>query len=143
MAVGVTEMFQTVDLRLPARPSELKRARDCVAAAAADFGFARKAAYELVFAVNEAVTNAIKHGRPDADGTIGLSIDADGDALVCSVQDAGPFIPPRTEREPVTAESGRGFAFMSALTDDFELLVKPAATIVRLRKLRPALVPSA
>lgn len=140
---GVAEAFESVDLRLPARPSELKRARDCVATAAADFGFARKAAYELVFAVNEAVTNAIKHGRPDADGTIGLTIDAEGNALVCSVQDAGPFIPPRAEHEPVTAESGRGFAFMSALTDDFELLVKPAATIVRLRKLRPALVPSA
>jgi len=142
-APAVAEAFQPVDLRLPARPSELKRARDCVAAAAADFGFARKAAYELVFAVNEAVTNAIKHGRPDADGTIGLTIDAEGDALVCSIQDAGPFVAPRAEHEPVTAESGRGFAFMSALTDEFELLVEPAATIVRLRKLRPALVPSA
>lgn len=141
--VGVAEAFEPVDLRLPARPSELKRARDCVAAAAAEFGFSGKAAYELVFAVNEAVTNAIKHGRPDDDGTICLTIDAEGDALVCQVQDAGPFIPPRAEHEPVTAESGRGFAFMSALTDHFELLVEPAATIVRLRKLRPALVPSA
>src|ERR1700753_254440 len=103
---SVAEGFEPVDLRLPARPAEPKRARDCVAAAAADFGFARKAAYELVFAVNEAVTNAIKHGRPDSDGTIGLSIDADGDALVCSVQDAGPFVPPRAAQEPVTAASG-------------------------------------
>jgi anti-sigma regulatory factor (Ser/Thr protein kinase) len=140
---ALDEAFEPVDLRLPARPTELKRARDCVAAAAADFGFARKTAYELVFAVNEAVTNAIKHGTPHEDGTIGLTIDADGDALVCSVQDAGPFVPPRTPREAATAEGGRGFAFMSALTDEFELLVKPAATIVRLRKLRPALVASA
>jgi anti-sigma regulatory factor (Ser/Thr protein kinase) len=140
---AVAEGFEPVDLRLPARPVELKRARDCVAAAAADFGFARKAAYELVFAVNEAVTNAIKHGSPDPDGTIGLSIDAEGDSLVCSVQDAGPFIPPTKKPERRSAESGRGFAFMAALTDEFELLVKPAATVVRLRKLRPALVPSA
>ena len=140
---GVAEAFEPVDLRLAARPSELRRARDCVAAAAADFGFARKAAYELVFAVNEAVTNAIKHGHPHDDGTIGLSIDADGDALVCSVHDAGPFVAPCATPEPDAAESGRGFAFMSALTDEFELLVQPAATIVRLRKLRPALVASA
>jgi anti-sigma regulatory factor (Ser/Thr protein kinase) len=140
---ALAERFEPVDLRLPARPAELKRARDCVAAAAADFGFARKAAYELVFAVNEAVTNAIKHGSPDRDGTIGLTIGAEGDSLVCSVQDAGPFIPPTEKPEPASAESGRGFAFMSALTDEFELLVKPAATVVRLRKLRPALVPSA
>jgi stage II sporulation protein AB (anti-sigma F factor) len=139
----VAEGFEPVDLRLPARPAELKRARDCVAAAAADFGFARKAAYELVFAVNEAVTNAIKHGSPDQDGTIRLSIDAEGDSLVCSVHDAGPFIPPSENPEPASAESGRGFAFMSALTDEFELLVKPAATVVRLRKLRPELVASA
>ena len=140
---GLAEAFEPVDLRLAARPSELKQARDCVAAAAADFGFARKAAYELVFAVNEAVTNAIKHGNPHDDGTIGLAIDADGDALICSVHDAGPFVPPGPRQAPVTAESGRGFAFMSALTDDFELLVKPAGTLVRLRKLRPALVASA
>jgi anti-sigma regulatory factor (Ser/Thr protein kinase) len=140
---AVAEGFEPVDLRLPARPAELKRARDCVATAAADFGFARKAAYELVFAVNEAVTNAIKHGSPDQDGTIRLSIDAEDDSLVCSIQDAGPFIPPSKKHEPVSVESGRGFAFMSALTDEFELLVRPAATVVRLRKLRPALVPSA
>jgi len=140
---GVAAGFEPVDMRLPARPGELKRARDCVAAAAADFGFTRKAAYELVFAVNEAVTNAIKHGSPQGDGTVGLTIDADGDALVCTVRDAGPFIQPAEHPEPHSAESGRGFEFMSALTDEFELLVKPAATIVRLRKLRPALVPSA
>jgi stage II sporulation protein AB (anti-sigma F factor) len=143
LCAGVAEGFEPVDLRLPARPVELKRARDCVAAAAADFGFARKTAYELVFAVNEAVTNAIKHGNPDEDGTIGLTIDAEGDSLVCEIQDAGPFVTPRAHEEPVTAESGRGFAFMSALTDEFELLVKPAATVVRLRKSRPALVPGA
>jgi anti-sigma regulatory factor (Ser/Thr protein kinase) len=137
---GLAEAFEAVDVRLPALPSELKRARDRVAAAAADFGFGRKAAFELVFAVNEALTNAIKHGRPDADGTIGLTIDAEDDALVCTIQDAGPFISPSAEDEPGTAESGRGFTFMSALTDDFELHVQPAATIVRLRKLRPALV---
>jgi serine/threonine-protein kinase RsbW len=140
---GVAEGFEPVNLRLPARSAELKRARDCVAAAAADFGFGRVAAYELVFAVNEAVTNAIKHGSPDEAGTIGLTIDADGDVLVCSVQDSGPFTPPATTPESEHGESGRGFAFMSALTDQFELLVEPAATVVRLRKLRPVLVPSA
>ena len=134
------EAFEPMDLRLPARSMELQRARKCVATAAADFGFERQAAYELVFAVNEAVTNAIKHGSPDEDGTIGLSIDADGDALICSVQDRGPFIPPNPAHEPVTAESGRGFAFMSALTDELELLAQPAATVVRLRKVRSTLV---
>jgi anti-sigma regulatory factor (Ser/Thr protein kinase) len=132
---GGAEAFTGVDLRLPAHPTELKRARDCVAAAAAEFGFDHKTGYELVFAVNEAVTNAIKHGSPDPDGTISLTIEADGDALVCTVQDSGPFIPAKSTSE--ADESGRGFTFMTALTDDFELVLESDATIVRLRKALP------
>lgn len=134
-----------LELRLAARPAELKRAREWVAAAATAFGFGRKDCYELVFAVNEAVTNAIKHGTPDEDGMVTLAIETDGDAMICSVRDSGPFLP----ADPLPAdgmdESGRGFAFMSALTDEFELLVEADATIVRLRKLLAdeALVPGA
>jgi anti-sigma regulatory factor (Ser/Thr protein kinase) len=133
-----TEYFSSVELRLPARSSELRRARECVSEAAAEFNFDPKASYEFVFAVNEAVTNAIKHGSPDKDGTIGLSIDAEGDTLVCSVCDCGPFVPPSTPPDMQSDEGGRGFAFMSALTDDFELSVEPDATVVRLRKRRTA-----
>ena len=35
-----------------------------------------------------------------------------------------------------TEEGGRGFAFMSALTDKLELNVEPDATVVELRKRR-------
>lgn len=133
-----TEDFTSVNLRLPATPSELKRARDLVADAAAELNFDPRASFEFVFAVNEAVTNAIKHGSPDKDGTIGLGIDADGDSLVCSVCDCGPFVPPRAKSDLTSGEGGRGFAFMSALTDEFELSVEPEATVVRLWKRRTA-----
>src|SRR5579884_1222104 len=133
--------FTLVDLRLPSHASELKRARECVAAASAEFGLSAKAAYEFVFAVNEAVTNAIKHGSPAADGTVGLRVEADGDALVCSVTDAGPFVAPTSRPNLQTGESGRGFPLMSAMTDGFELLAEPEATTVRLRKLRAAAAP--
>jgi anti-sigma regulatory factor (Ser/Thr protein kinase) len=139
------EGFTVVDLRLPAQASELKRARDCVASAAAEFGFGPRDRYQLIFAVNEAVTNAIKHGTPDDDGTIGMHIYADGDSLVCSVRDCGPFVVPRPAVDLTSDEGGRGFAFMSALTDELELSVESNATVIRLRKRRPAgaLVPSA
>jgi anti-sigma regulatory factor (Ser/Thr protein kinase) len=128
------EPFAPVQLRLPADASELARARQRVTAAASEFGFSHKAGYEFVFAVNEAVTNAIKHGHPAADGTIGLYIEADGDTLVCSVCDSGPFRRRLHTRDMASADGGRGFAFMSALTDDVELTVEPEATIVTLRK---------
>jgi anti-sigma regulatory factor (Ser/Thr protein kinase) len=143
--LDTASLFQPVELRLPARASELRRARECVAAAGAEFGLDPKACYEFVFAVNEAVTNAVKHGTPYADGHVAMSLVADGDALVCTVSDRGPFVHRATPPDPATGESGRGFVFMSAMTDDFELVIEPGATIVRLRKIRPtgALVASA
>jgi anti-sigma regulatory factor (Ser/Thr protein kinase) len=134
-----------VELRLPAAASELKRVRDCVTAAAADFGLDARARYEFVFAVNEAVTNAIKHGRPDENGTIGLTLEVEGEALVCSVSDCGSFVRPTAAPDLALGESGRGFAFMTAFTDDVELLAEPDSTVVRLRRLRAveALVPNA
>lgn len=124
-----------LDVRLPACASELKEARERVTAASVAFGLDARGTYEFVFAVNEALTNAIKHGSPDGDGTVGLAVAAEGDALVCTVCDCGPFTPPA---DPDSEESGRGFPFMEALTDGFELLVEPDATVVRLRKHRPA-----
>lgn len=54
------------------------------------------------------------------------------------MQDRGPFVAPQAYAPHNLAESGRGFAFMSALTDELELAVGPSATVVRLHKHRPA-----
>lgn len=133
---GLTQAFAAKQLRLPAQASELRNARDHVAQAGTAFGLDHKACYELVFAVNEAVTNAIRHGSPAPDGTIGLRIEREGEDLVCLVSDCGPFVPPRRKRDMATEEGGRGFAFMSALTDQLELNIEPRATVIELRKRR-------
>jgi anti-sigma regulatory factor (Ser/Thr protein kinase) len=116
--------------------------RDSVADVAAAFGLPPRARYEFVYAVNEAVTNAIKHGSPDRDGTIGLRVDREGDSIVCSVSDCGPWVSPQSDSALESGEGGRGLVLMSALTDEVELSVEPRATVVRLRKRRnaPALV---
>jgi len=125
-----------LDLRLCARPSELKHARERVAEVGDEFGLEPKPCYEFVFAVNEAMTNAIKHGQADEQGTVGLRLAADGDALICTVSDSGPFVAPAEIADPDFSESGRGFAFMAALVDELELSVEPEATVVRLHKRR-------
>lgn len=135
-ASALAEASVPVEIRLPAESSELGRARDFVTEAGREFGLERKACFELVFAVNEALTNAIRHGSPASDGTVGLRIEFQRDELVCLVSDCGPFIPPRTKSDPTSDEGGRGFAFMSALTDEFELSVEPGNTVVELRKRR-------
>lgn len=105
---------------------------------ATEFGLADRAVYEFVYAVNEAVTNAIKHGGADDDGTIAVRLECRGETLICSIHDRGPFVPPPAYVPNNLAESGRGFALMSALTDELELAVGPAATVVRLHKRRSA-----
>lgn len=133
-----TAQTRRTELRLPADATELARARRFARDAATGFGLEDRATYEFVYAVNEAVTNAIKHGSAAPDGTIGLRIELAGGSIICSVRDRGPFVSPPVHPGPNLAESGRGFAFMSALTDKLELSVTRRATVVRLYKRLPS-----
>jgi anti-sigma regulatory factor (Ser/Thr protein kinase) len=123
------------DLRLRCHPSELRHARCHVDEAAAEFGLGPAERYQFVFAVNEAVTNAIRHGEPDSDGTIGLRIAVGDDTLICSVNDRGRLVASHGDADPF-AEGGRGLRFMARLTDEIELLSEDQGTTVRLYKRR-------
>jgi anti-sigma regulatory factor (Ser/Thr protein kinase) len=116
-------------------PAQLVIAREHVEQAALAMGFDDRATHAIVFAVNEAVTNAIRHGMPDEAGTIGLLIEHDGDGLTVVVSDSGPFIPSVPDGSPM-ADQGRGFVFMSSLMDQVDLVRCPEGTLVRLRKHR-------
>ncbi|HLY50900.1 MAG TPA: ATP-binding protein [Solirubrobacteraceae bacterium] len=131
------------ECRVPAASSALRAVRRHAEAAALDFGFGRRERYAFVFAVNEAATNAIRHGRPDARGTIGMRFDAEGDTLVCSISDSGCFNLAYDGEIGPMAESGRGFRLMSELTDQVELSSTPCGTTVRLHKRRPVETSSA
>lgn len=129
--------FAAREFSVPAQASELRQVRRHVRDAASDFGLTPTDRYQLVYAVNEAVTNAIQHGSWGPDAAIDLRIDADGDTLICSVHDRGPFV---SSREPVDLlpEHGRGFTFMTRLMDEVELTIEPDGTTVRLHKRRHA-----
>ncbi|MGO9321158.1 MAG: ATP-binding protein [Solirubrobacteraceae bacterium] len=125
----------TSELRLPAVPSELGLAREYAHRAAAAFGFDAERCYEVAFAVNEAVTNAIRHGRPDEHGHIHLSAVSDGDRLTLAVRDYGTFVASAVGAT-TSPEGGRGFALMAGLMDTVQLCVSPGSTTVRLSKAR-------
>ncbi len=125
----------TSELRLPAQASELGLAREYAHEAAAAFGFDAERCYEVAFAVNEAVTNAIRHGRPDEHGRIHLSALSDGERLTLTVRDYGTFVARAAGGAP-SPESGRGFALMAGLMDTVQLCVAPGSTTVRLSKAR-------
>ncbi len=124
------------ELRLPARRSELGAARQYAADCAEAFGLDEAACYEFVVAVNEAVTNAIRHGASDERGLIHLSIISDPDRLTFAVSDHGTFVMPVLDGS-VGSEHGRGLALMASLVDEVQLEIEPGGTTVRLSKSRP------
>ena len=137
-AAGVeldAESFTANELRLPASSSALSTARQYVREAATAFGFDADSCYELVYAVNEAVTNAIRHGAPDEQGLISLSIVAYPDRLTFVVRDWGTFATPVLDPS-TSSEHGRGLAFMASAVDEIQLHSRPGSTIVRLSKTR-------
>jgi anti-sigma regulatory factor (Ser/Thr protein kinase) len=125
----------TSELRLPAERARLGEARRYAERAAADFGLDADGSFGFVFAVNEAVTNAVRHGAPDAQGLLCLSVAADPERLTFAVRDWGTFALPAPNVSPRPGR-GRGFALMASLVDEVELRVAPGCTIVRLSKIR-------
>ncbi len=118
-------------LTLPADSSNLKTARHWVARAAASGGLDGDRAHRFVYAVNEAVTNAIRHGRPDARGMIRLYTVIEHQRVTIHVQDSGTFELPISEPDPA-GEHGRGFPLMRRFADEVRLSVRPGATTVSL-----------
>jgi anti-sigma regulatory factor (Ser/Thr protein kinase) len=106
-----------------------------VSDAAVEFGLGDADRRDLVFAANEAITNAIRHGGPDADGAIWVEVAADRDRLTVTVSDFGSFVSRPAEREPL-AERGRGFTFMTRLVDEVRLSTGAGRTTVSLTQRR-------
>ena len=77
-----------MELRLPCDVASIGSARRL----ATDFAGDRLSDMKLddfVLMVSEVVTNAVKHGSPEADGNIGLRLEGDQDALRVMVTDGG------------------------------------------------------
>ncbi len=71
--------------------------------------------------VSEIVANAVRYGKPEADGRIGLRLEADGCTLRAVVTDAGPaFAFERASLDP--SELGHlGLALVDGLSDRWGL----------------------
>jgi stage II sporulation protein AB (anti-sigma F factor) len=123
------------ELELDARSSSLAAARRYAEAVLARFGVGEEECYDFAFAVNEAVTNAIRHGAPDERGKISLSHVVDGDRLTLSVRDYGKFVFPIPEHD-ARSDHGRGLALMATLTDQVQVCIEPSGTTVSLSKAR-------
>jgi anti-sigma regulatory factor (Ser/Thr protein kinase) len=92
--------------------------------------------HQLLLAVNEAATNALKHG----DGRFEVKIWQDGAGVVSEVTGGGWFDDPLAGRlrPPKDAVSGRGLWLINQLCDMVELRSAEPATVVRMRMYKYA-----
>jgi serine/threonine-protein kinase RsbW len=106
--------------------------RHGVARLAAEAGLSGQRLDDFVLAVNEIVTNAVRH----AGGSGLLMLWRQDGSLRCEVRDKGPGIPPdRVEGRDLpspTAISGRGLWLARRLCDGMAIETGPHGTTVRL-----------
>jgi anti-sigma regulatory factor (Ser/Thr protein kinase) len=121
-------------LELPAEPLAIVRAREFTREAAIACNLNGSECYRFVYAVNEAVTNAIKHGAPDSRGMITLTVAHDSSVLTVAVRDSGAFDAPSASKRS-SIEGGRGFELMLRLTDALHLQREDSGTTVFLSTL--------
>jgi anti-sigma regulatory factor (Ser/Thr protein kinase) len=126
----------------PIHDDDLHVLRALVAERARLHGLDRQTSRNLVTAVNEVASNAVRHGTPP----MGLSIWTDGGDLTCEIADNGFWRPgPLTGFIPPDSALQRGFGLWSVrlLVDLMELHAGWEGTFVRLHVHRSPAPPSA
>jgi anti-sigma regulatory factor (Ser/Thr protein kinase) len=112
-------------------PDDLSEVRHCVSEMARLGGLDRDRTFRLTIAVNEIVTNAIRHGVPPATVTLTTT----RPAVVVAVHDRGAGFAqtePDTDPPPVDRVDGRGLWLATRLCDEVDVRTDPAGTTVTL-----------
>ena len=129
----------TLRLEIPPAARHASTVRDALIGFAQLHGVAQADLDSLLFAVGEALANAVEHAASTADITVHCSID-DGE-IIAQVVDAGrgiAVIPQGTVPLPAAmSERGRGIPIMQRCTDSFSIESAPGrGTVITLRLRR-------
>jgi anti-sigma regulatory factor (Ser/Thr protein kinase) len=125
-------------MRLAVDLAHLTAVRHAVADFATQSGLRDRAQADFVLAVNELVTNAIRHGG----GRGELRMRRIDRGVWCSVADRGPGLPleRRVNQMPLPPASdtgGRGLWLVHRLCDDVTITAGPEGTTISVFKLLP------
>lgn len=138
-AVASTASLGSV-YRLPGEPASVPLIRNYVGAVAREIGFSEAGVRDILIAVSEAATNALKHGSPQGgQAEIAVCCHLEADRLVIEVTDQGEGFDPLSVPVPVAEqmrEGGMGIFFMRTLMDEVSFDCGSAGTTVRLVKWR-------
>ncbi|MET0206484.1 MAG: ATP-binding protein [Thermoleophilaceae bacterium] len=120
---------------LPATPASVQAARSIVREAAAEAGLEGDLVWDLMLASTEAVSNAVRHGKPWPNDCVLFATEPCPRGLRVEVCDLGSF-DSALEPAPLEATSGRGMQIIAALVDRFEVRNGDGHTLVGFEKHR-------
>ena len=132
---------QTTRLVLPSHIEAVGDAATAVTDFVQSCGIGEEAAFAIVMAVREAVTNAMVHGNQE-DETMSVEVifNCLGNALEIEVRDQGEGfdptgVPDPTDPANILKTSGRGIFLMRSFMDEVEWFARPeGGTTVRMVK---------
>lgn len=128
---------QAVPLRCALRPETLREIRAAVRSYAGTAGLSDPALYNFVLAVNELLTNALRHAGGRGDVLLWRT----GDRLFCEVSDEGPGMPAErlsdTARPGAATIGGRGLWLARQVCDRVDIRTGPTGSQVRLEHHLP------
>ena len=105
-------------------PENIRVVRRAVAEAAAGAGADVLTVDDIALAVDEAMSNAVRHAYLPARGRVYVSAERDGGTFAVVVRDDGRgFVP--DEDGPTSENGGFGLKLISELTSEFTLLSRP------------------
>jgi anti-sigma regulatory factor (Ser/Thr protein kinase) len=133
----------SLQVRIPPDARHARTVRDALIAFSSLHGVGEGDLEALLFAVGEALANAIEHGAPSHD--IDVTVEIDPSAIRASIADHGSglaVVPKGLAPLPEgLIERGRGIPIMQRCTDRFEVESIPGegttVTMVRLRRPGP------
>jgi serine/threonine-protein kinase RsbW len=128
-------------LEFPGLPESVPLIRTRVQEVARAMGFSEAAVRDILIAVSEAATNALKYGSPrGAVDTIRVLWRVAPDRLIVQVGDSGNGFDPLAVPAPVPEElreGGMGVYFIRALMDEVSFERDATGTVVQMTKYRP------
>jgi anti-sigma regulatory factor (Ser/Thr protein kinase) len=119
--------------RFPALPSQIGVARHALGEWLAERGVPRTTCDDLVLALVEACSNAVRHAYRGGEGTVTVQVRREEESLTIRVRDTGRWTVPLP-----SAEGGWGLEIIRALADDIHIHGTPYGTTVIMSKRLPA-----
>ncbi|MEO1236188.1 MAG: ATP-binding protein [Planctomycetota bacterium] len=111
-------------LRFPSKLGEVPAVQKAIVEAAEAAGFEEESLFAIRLALDEALTNAVRHGNAsDPNKTVQVEFGVAGDELTVSIEDEGPGFNPDDVPDPTAEENlnrphGRGVMLMKAYMTD-------------------------